>query len=78
MLSSFVYIKWLTLLRESGKNGVEVIVFNGIKWMNEKNIEEELGHANLAAITSRHPLKYKQHRSELLNEPETQPNNIFA
>ena len=34
-----------------GKNGVEVIVLNGIKWLNEKNIGEQLGHSNLPALT---------------------------
>ena len=30
-----------------GKNHIEVIVLNDIKWLNEKHIEEQLGHACL-------------------------------
>ena len=37
-------------------------MFNGIKWLNEKNIEEQLKHENLVAITLKYPpnitLKY--------------------
>ena len=29
-----------------GKNGVEVIIFNGIKWLDEKHIEDQLKHSN--------------------------------
>ena len=59
------------------KNSVEVIVFNGIKWLNEKHIERQLGHANLVAITQGYP-EYKKHRCELVDdEPEKQSNRIF-
>ena len=34
-----------------GKNGVEVIVINSKKWLNETNIKDELKHTNLAAVT---------------------------
>ena len=30
------------------KNGVEVIVVDNVKWLNEKHIETKLGHSNLA------------------------------
>ena len=33
-----------------GKNGVEVIVFNGTKWLNEKNIEDQLKHSNFQLL----------------------------
>ena len=36
---------------KSGKNGVEVIVFNGKKWLNETNIKVQLKYSNLAAVT---------------------------
>ena len=45
-----------------GENGVEVIALNGIKWLNEKHVEEQLGHKNLQAVTSKYPSKYKKHR----------------
>ena len=34
-----------------GKNGVEVIFFNGKKWLNEKHIETQLEHSNLVTVT---------------------------
>ena len=43
-----------------GENGVEVIVLNGIKWFNEKNMEEHLKHAYLRVITRKYPSKYKK------------------
>ena len=36
-------------------NGVEVIPVDNIKWLNEKHIEIELGHSNVAAITLKYP-----------------------
>ena len=37
------------------RNGVEVIVFNGKKWLNQTNIKSQLKHSNLAAVTIQHP-----------------------
>ena len=36
------------------KNGVEVLIVNGTKWLNEKHLENNLGHSNLSMLT----LKY--------------------
>ena len=36
-------------------NGVEVIIFEDKKGLNEKHIESELGHSNLAMITLKYP-----------------------
>ena len=36
------------------KNGVEIIIFNGKKWLNEKHVEEQLDHANLPAVTNQY------------------------
>ena len=49
------------------KIGVEV---------NEKYVEEQLGHANLVAITQRYDPKYRKHRYELIDNPKQQPNRI--
>ena len=73
----FVHVKWLTLLKKWEENSVEVIVLNGIKWLNEKNIEEQLGRANLPALTRRYPSKYSTHKRELVGEPKKQPNRMF-
>ena len=42
------------------RNGVEVIIFNGKKWLNETNIKDQLKHSNLAAITLKYPPKYRK------------------
>ena len=46
-------------------NGVEVIVFNGKKWLNGKHIEEQLEHSNLREVTSKCPLDLRKQRQEL-------------
>ena len=35
------------------KNGVDVITFNGKKWLNEKHIETRLEHSNLVPVTNK-------------------------
>ena len=42
------------------KNGVEVIIFNGKKWFNEKHIETQLEHSNLVAVTNKYSLKLRK------------------
>ena len=59
------------------KNGVEVIVFNGKKWLNEKYIEKRLRHSNLPAIANKCDLIYKKCRSELQNCDQNQPCRRF-
>ena len=38
-------------------NGIEVIVDS--KWLNEKNLEEKLGHKNLPVIPNKYSKIYK-------------------
>ena len=59
-------------------NGIEVIVdsFNTL-WLNEKNIEEKLGHKNLPVITNRYNKIYKKRRCELVDKPIKQSNRRF-
>ena len=56
-------------------NGVEVIVdsFNAL-WLNEKNIEKNLGHKTLPAITNKCNKIYKKIRYELVDKSIKQPN----
>ena len=52
---------------------IEAIVDDiGMLWLNEKHIEEKLGHKNLRAITNKYDQVY-----ELVNEPKYQPNRKF-
>ena len=45
--------------------------------MNEKHIEEKLGHKHLPAITNKYDQAYKKHRHELVNEAKKQLNRKF-
>ena len=47
------------------KNGVEGVVFNKEKWLNEKHIEEQLGYSRLANITIKYPEYLRKERQEL-------------
>ena len=49
----------------SGKNGVEVIISNGKKWLNETNIKDQLKHSNLAAVTLQCSSELRKKRQEL-------------
>ena len=52
------------------RNGIEVKDFDGIMWLNEKNKEEQLGHAHLVAITRRYSPEYRKHRYEFVDNPK--------
>ena len=58
-------------------NGIEVKVdsINAL-WLNEKNIEEKLGHKNLP-VTNKYDKIYKKRRYELVNKPIKQSNRRF-
>ena len=60
-----------------GENGVEVIIDNGVLWLNEKHIEEGLDHANLIVLTKKYHSDYRKHRHELVSKPKKQPNRNF-
>ena len=53
-------------------NGIEVIVDSvNALWLNEKHIEEQLGHNNSQVITNK---INKKSRYELVDKPIKQPN----
>ena len=54
-------------------NGIEVITDKfGKLWLNERHVQEQLGHKNLPALTNKYDGKYKKCRYEL-NESTKQP-----
>ena len=67
----------MKLLEKHGENGVEVIVFNDKKWLNETNIKDQLKHSNLAAVTLQYLLKCRKQRQELQNCGNNQLCRIF-
>ena len=59
-------------------NGIEVIVDSvNTLWLNEKNIEEKLGHKNLPVITNKYDKIYKKRRCDLVNKPIKQLDRRF-
>ena len=58
-------------------NGTKVIADKlGKLWLNERHVQEQLGHKNLPTLTNQYPKEYKKQRSEL-NESTNQPNRRF-
>ena len=49
------------------KNGVEVVIFNEKKWLNEKHIDVQLQHSNLRHITNQYSSELRKQRQELKN-----------
>ena len=59
-------------------NGIEVIVDSvNALWLNEKNMEEKLGHKSLPAISNKYNKIYKTCRYELVNKPIKQSDRRF-
>ena len=56
--------KMVNINKETYKNNdIEAIVDGiGKSWLNEKHIEEKLGHKNLPVITNKCNQAYKKHR----------------
>ena len=67
----------IDITKETLEN-IEVII-DGVNtlWLNQKHIEEQLGHKNLPSITNKCDRIYKKHRYELVDEPIKQPNRKF-
>ena len=59
-------------------NDIEVIIDRFDKlWLNEKHVEQQLGHKNLLAVTNKYDEKYKKCRYELIDEPIKQSYRKF-
>ena len=59
-------------------NDIEVIVYSvNALWLNEKNIDDKLGHKNLPVVTNKYNKIYKKSRYELVDKPIKQPNKRF-
>ena len=71
--------KMVNITKETLENNdIEVIVDSvNALWLNERHIEEQLGHKNLPAVTNKYNRIYKKHRYELVDEQIKQPYRIF-
>ena len=60
-------------------NDIEVIVDDiDMPWLNEKHIEERLGHKNLPATASKYDPVHRKYRYELVIRPKTQPEDFYV
>ena len=58
---------------------IEVILDGtGMLWLNEKHIEEKLGHKNLPVITYKYDPVYKKHKYELVDKPKSKQTEDFC
>ena len=56
------------ITENTGKNnGIEVITVNNVKWLNEKHLENNLGHSNLSMLTLKYEDCFKKQRCELID-----------
>ena len=71
--------KMVNIDKETYENNNMVAILDGIgKFsLNQKHIEEKLGHKNLPVITNKYDQVYKKRRHELVNKPKRQPNKRF-
>ena len=79
LIFSFVYKMVLKITKQTWENNsIEVIVDSvNVLWLNEKNIEEQLGHKNLPTISNKYDKIYKKCSHKLVNKPIKQSNRKF-
>ena len=76
----FAYLyKMVNITKQTYENNdIEVITDNLNRlWLNEKHIEEQLGHKSLSSITNKYGKIYKKYRCELVDESIKQPHRRF-
>ena len=62
--------KMVDISKNTYENNDKEVIVDGIGtlWLNEKHIEEKLGHKNLPVITSKYDPVYKKYRYELVDK----------
>ena len=59
-------------------NGIEVITDKfGELWLNERHVQQQLGHKNLRVVTNKYDKEYKKCTYELIDDPMKQSNIRF-
>ena len=59
-------------------NGIEVITDKfGKLWLNERHVQQQLGHKNLPALTNKYDEEYKKCRYEVIDGPIKQSHGRF-
>ena len=72
--------KMVDIGKETYENNDKEEIVDGIGalWLNEKHIEEKLGHKNLPATTSKYDPVHRKYRYELVIRPKTQPEDFYV
>ena len=60
------------------KNGIEIIVTNGMIWVNGTHIKVLLTHANLPVLTRKYNSYHRKHKYQLVREQEKQTTDCFC
>ena len=59
-------------------NNIKVITDNlNTLWINEKHVEQQLGHKNLQVVASKYGEEYRKCRYELIDKPTKQSHRRF-
>ena len=59
-------------------NGIEVITDElGELWLNERHVQQKLGHKNLPSLTNKYDEKYTKFRSELKESKKNHVEDLF-
>ena len=71
--------KMVDITKETLENNDIEVIIDGVNtlWLNQRDIEEQLGHKNLPGVTNKYDKIYKKHRYELVDEPIKQPYRRF-
>ena len=60
-------------------NSIEVITDNlNTLWLNERHVEQQLGHKNLRVVTNKYNEEYRKRRYELIDELIKQSHRRFV
>ena len=70
--------KMVDITKETLENN-DIVIVDSVNalWLNEKNVEEKLGHKNLPVVTSKYDKIYKKSRYELVDKPIKQANRFL-
>ena len=71
--------KMVDISKKTLENNVIEVIVDGIDmlWLNEKEIEEKLGHKSLPVIPNKYDPVQKKRRYELVDKSKKEPNRRF-
>ena len=78
-MNFFCLYKMFNITKEKLENNDTEVIIDSVNalWLNEKNIEEKLGHKNLPVISNKYDKIYRKHRCDLVNKPIKQSEDFY-